>query len=325
MQISSNSSQVKSSDSNHEDTSSSLSSEERYKTLVANIPGVVYRCTCDFTGGPEVGFKRTMAFLSEAVQEISGYPPSDFINDRVRSFASIIHPQDRSKVETVVKKSVEARNPYILEYRILRADGGISWVYEKGQAVCDDAEEGQGDCFAAAISPVLPMPNSQYRVVYLDGVILDITERKRAEENLRNTQEFLNAVLKNLPVSVFIKDAVEQRFIYWNTASEELFGYSTEEVLGQNASDLFSAEKANYLHAQDIERSQLIKVLIYQKKPSNFRAGASGFCTLKKYLCLMNLARLNTFWVLLKILLKAKKRKQNCRAWPSWLKKRKMG
>jgi two-component system, NtrC family, sensor kinase len=250
--ISSNSSKLKNGDSNNGDISSLSSSEERYKTLVANIPGVVYRCTCDFTD-QEVGFTRTMVFLSEAVQEISGYPPSDFINDRVRSFASIIHPQDRSKVETVVKKSVAARNPYILEYRILRADGGISWVYEKGQAVCDDAEEGQGDFFAAAISPVLPVPNSQYRVVYLDGVILDISERKRAEENLRNTQEFLNAVLKNLPVSVFIKDAVEQRFIYWNSASEELFGYSTEEVLGQNASDLLSAEKASYLQAQDLE------------------------------------------------------------------------
>jgi two-component system, NtrC family, sensor kinase len=250
--ISSNSSKLKNGDSNNEDTLSLSSSEERYKTLVANIPGVVYRCTCDFTGA-EVGFTRTMAFLSEAVQEISGYPPSDFINDRVRSFASIIHPQDRSKVETAIENSVKARNSYIIEYRIIRADAGISWVYEKGQVVFCEVEEGKEGRLAAGISPVSPMPNSQYRVVYLDGVILDITERKRAEENLRNTQEFLNAVLKNLPVSVFIKDAVEQRFIYWNTASEELFGYSTEEVLGQNASDLLSAEKASYLQAQDLE------------------------------------------------------------------------
>lgn len=205
--ISSNSSKLKNSDSNNEDILSLSSSEERYKTLVANIPGVVYRCTCDFAGA-EVGFRRTMAFLSEAVQEISGYPPSDFINDRVRSFASIIHPQDRSNVEMAVKKSVEARNPYIVEYRIIRADGEIRWVYEKGQAVYCQVDDGQVGCLDVASSPVSPMPNSQYQVTYLDGVILDITERKRAEEGLRNTQDFLNAVLKNLPVSVLDRKSV---------------------------------------------------------------------------------------------------------------------
>ncbi|MEG4345931.1 PAS domain S-box protein [Microcoleus sp. A003_D6] len=261
MQISSNSSKFKNGDRNNEDGSSLLSSEEKYKNLVANIPGAVYRCTCDCTS-PDGELIRTMAFLSDAVQEISGYPSSDFINDRVRSFASIIHPQDRKNVDAAVKKSVATRTPYILEYRIVRADGEISWVYEKGQAVCCEAQEGRGrqeiegeieGFLAARVSPVSPIANSLSRVVYLDGVILDITERKRAEENLRNTQDFLNAVLQNLPVSVFIKDAVEQRFIYWNTASEELFGYSSDEVLGNNAADLLEAEQANYLQAQDLE------------------------------------------------------------------------
>ncbi|MEG4234924.1 PAS domain S-box protein [Microcoleus sp. Pol11C3] len=260
MQISSNSSKFKNGDHNNEDGSSLLKSEERYKNLVANIPGAVYRCTCEYTDDGEL--TRTMAFLSEAVQEISGYPSSDFINDRIRSFASIIHPQDRKNVDATVKKSVATRTSYILEYRIVRADGEISWVYEKGKAVCCEAEEargkqeGQGEIegfLSAVVSPVAPIANSLSRVVYLDGVILDITERKRAEENLRNTQHFLNAVLQNLPVSVFIKDAVEQRFIYWNAASEELFGYSSDEVLGNNAADLLEAEQANYLQAQDLE------------------------------------------------------------------------
>lgn len=236
MQISSNSPTVKNSDSTNEDVPSLLSSEERYQTLVANIPGAVYRCTCDLSC-QELDLKRTMVFLSEVIQEISGYPPSDFINDRVRSFASIIHPQDRSKVETAIKKSTEAKEAYIIEYRILRADGGIRWVYEKGRSVCSDDRREQ----------------EQFLTACLDGVILDITERKRAEEDLRHTQEFLNAVLKNLPVSVFIKDAATQRFIYWNNASEELFGYSRAEVLGKSAGELFSPDMAKRLEAKDIE------------------------------------------------------------------------
>jgi two-component system, NtrC family, sensor kinase len=244
MQISENSSNIKNSDSSNEDAPSLLSSEERYQTLVANIPGAVYRCTCDLESS-ELGLKRTMVFLSEVIQEISGYAPSDFINDRVRSFASIIHPQDRSQVEAAIRKSVGTQVPYILEYRILRADGVIRWVYEKGRSVCCDTPQMQGQFLTAAMPPISP--------ACLDGVILDITERKRAEEDLRNTQEFLNAVLKNLPVGVFIKDAQTQRFIYWNTASEELFGYSRAEVLGRSASELFSPELANRLEAKDIE------------------------------------------------------------------------
>lgn len=257
MQISSNSSTFKNGEHNNEDGSSLLKSEERYKNLVANIPGAVYRCSCEYTDGGEL--TRTMAFLSEAVQEISGYPSSDFINDRVRSLASIIHPQDRKNVDAAVKKSVESKTPYILEYRIVRADGRISWVYEKGKAICYEADEargrqeGQGE-IEGFLSPVVsPIANSLCRVVYLDGVILDITERKRAEENLRNTQDFLNAVLQNLPISVFIKDAVEQKFIYWNTASEELFGYSKDEVLLNTAAELLKSEQANYLQEQDLE------------------------------------------------------------------------
>ena len=264
MQISSNSSKFKNGDRNNEDSSSLLSSEEKYKNLVANIPGAVYRCTCHCTS-PDGPLTRTMAFLSEAVQEISGYPSSDFINDCVRSFASIIHPQDRTNVDDAVKKSVATGTPYIIEYRIVRADGEIRWVYEKGRAVGCEAQEsrvrqerqGEIEGFLAArispISPVLPSANSLSRVVYLDGVILDITERKRTEENLRNTQDFLNAVLQNLPISVFIKDAVEQKFIYWNTASEELFGYSKDEVMLNNAADLLDLEQANYFQAQDLE------------------------------------------------------------------------
>ena len=264
MQISSKSSKFKNGDRNNEDGSSLLSSEEKYKNLVANIPGAVYRCTCDYTS-PDGPLTRTMAFLSEAVQEISGYPSSDFINDCVRSFASIIHPQDRKNVDAAVKKSVATGTPYILEYRIVRADGAISWVYEKGRAVGCEAEEsrvrqerqGEKEGFLAPrvspISPVLPSANSLSRVVYLDGVILDITERKRTEENLRNTQDFLNAVLQNLPISVFIKDAVEQKFIYWNSASEELFGYSQDEVMLHKAADLLDSDQANSFQAQDLE------------------------------------------------------------------------
>ncbi len=126
-------------------------SEQRFRTLVANIPGAVYRCAYDSDW--------TMSFISEAIADISGYPASDFINNRVRSFASIMHPDDRAMGEQVVQEALVNQAPYRLEYRIIHADGSIRWVYEQGQLVY--GKDGEVSC--------------------LDGVILDISNRKQAE------------------------------------------------------------------------------------------------------------------------------------------------
>jgi PAS domain S-box-containing protein len=103
-----------------------------------------------------------MAMISDEVERISGYPASDFIQSRVRTFASIIHPDDQDDVEREVSAAVTEHRPYGLEYRIVRADGAIAWVLERGQRV------GSHDDGAP-----------------LHGVIFDITERKRAEDTLR--------------------------------------------------------------------------------------------------------------------------------------------
>ena len=99
-------------------------SEERFRSLVTNIPGVVYRCACD----PDW----TMEYINDAIEELCGYPASDFLANRVRSYASVIHPDDRTMVERVVFQAVKARQRYTLEYRVLHAARGVRWVYEKG-------------------------------------------------------------------------------------------------------------------------------------------------------------------------------------------------
>jgi PAS domain S-box-containing protein len=75
-----------------------------------------------------------MEWLSDEIEEISGYPAADFINSAVRTFASVIHPDDREQVEQSVIAAVDAHRPFTLEYRILRRDAGERWVLERGQA-----------------------------------------------------------------------------------------------------------------------------------------------------------------------------------------------
>ncbi|HEY9603255.1 MAG TPA: PAS domain S-box protein [Allocoleopsis sp.] len=223
-------------------------SEERYRTLVANIPGVVYRWSYETrslraapSGQSQSSIVWLVTFLSAAIEVLSGYPPSDFINHRVRSFASIIHPQDRARVEEAIWQSAIAKKPHAIEYRIVRVDGRLAWVYDKGQASVGE----QGE------------------ILWIDGVMLDITERKQAEAELQYTKAFLDSVVENLPIGVFIKDAHDLRVMYWNKASEDLLGYSKDEVLGKTDYNLLSKEQARYLRAKDrqvLANAQLVDI-----------------------------------------------------------------
>ncbi len=157
-----------------------LQREERFRALIGNIPGAVYRCACDK--------EWTIEFLSENIYDISGYPPSDFVGNKTRSYASIIHADDVAMVERIVFEQVKKREPFILEYRIMHKDGPIRWVYEKGRGVHD--QDGN--------------------VLWLDGVIFDVTERKVAEEALRESEKELKKQ----------KLALEQK----NLALQEILG-----------------------------------------------------------------------------------------------------
>ena len=143
--------------------------EALLRSLVANIPGCVYRCECDEHW--------TMHWLSDEIEEISGYPASDFIDSAVRTFMSVVHPDDHEQVQRAVKEGVDARRPFTLEYRILRRDGGIRWVLERGQL----QEVGDGRR-------------------WLDGAIFDITTRRAAEQALRE-HEIVEAQLAEVRAS----------------------------------------------------------------------------------------------------------------------------
>jgi diguanylate cyclase (GGDEF)-like protein/PAS domain S-box-containing protein len=126
----------------------------RLEALIGNVPGAIYRCSPDSDWA--------MEFLSDEIETISGYPASEFIANRVRTFASVIHPDDRSMLEQAVADALERRDAFALEYRLLHADGSVRWMYERGRGI-----------FGA-----------DGTVRFLDGVIFDVTARRMAEERL---------------------------------------------------------------------------------------------------------------------------------------------
>ncbi|MBF0380141.1 MAG: PAS domain-containing protein [Magnetococcales bacterium] len=134
-------------------------SEQQFRTLVSNIPGVVYRCALDEDW--------TMYYISDAIENITGYPAKDFVNNQIRTITSVIHPDDRDMVSRIVNEAVEKREDYLIEYRFVNRDGHEVWVYEKGRAY-----------FADKQSPL-----------WLDGAIFDITQRKNLEAQILHSQK----------------------------------------------------------------------------------------------------------------------------------------
>ena len=132
-------------------------SEARLRALMANVPGAIYRCAPDRDW--------TMELISDEIERISGYPPGDFIDNAVRTYASVIHPDDREEVEDAVFEACDAKRPFVLEYRVERADGGLTWVLERGQLV--HGTNGR---------------------TWLDGAIFDISARREAEAERRQKE-----------------------------------------------------------------------------------------------------------------------------------------
>ncbi|MBN2627186.1 MAG: PAS domain-containing protein [Spirochaetales bacterium] len=123
-------------------------SERRYRTLVNNIPGVAYRCRDDEY--------MTMLFISDEIERLTGYKSSDFIENRIRSFRSIIHPDNPASTGKAMRDALKNDVPFRIEYRILDRKGQTRWFLEKGAGVKDDKGS----------------------VAWIDGVIIDITEEK---------------------------------------------------------------------------------------------------------------------------------------------------
>lgn len=88
---------------------------------------------------------------------------------------------------------------------------------------------------------------------YVLAVARDITERKRAEEALRQSEDFLKNIVDNIPAMVFAKEASELKYAFFNKGGQELLGYSREELLGRSDHDFFPEEQAAFFIQKDRE------------------------------------------------------------------------
>ena len=96
-----------------------------------------------------------------------------------------------------------------------------------------------------------PLTHEGRRAVLV--AVIDVTERKKADDELRKTQEFLDTIIENIPVTLFVKEPKERRYILLNRAGEQLFGRPRDQVLGKTVHDIFNQEEAEFSAAQEFE------------------------------------------------------------------------
>ena len=134
--------------------------EAQFRSLIANIPGISYRCRME-PGWP-------MVYISDAAERITGWPASAFMGSPPEiSFAQLVSADDVRRIAAIVKQAAESETPFVLEFQLRTQSGELRWIWGNG-------------------SIAHATDNS---VKWIDGVLLDITERRQIEEELVRAKE----------------------------------------------------------------------------------------------------------------------------------------
>jgi PAS domain S-box-containing protein len=172
---------------------------------------------------------RTPVWWSPRVKAMLGYTDEEFPGV-LESWTSRLHPEDADRVFAALTAHIERRDPYDVEYRLLTKAGEYGWFRARGQAIWNDAGQ----------------------ALRMSGSLQCVTDRKRAEEALRRSQQLLQDVADNTTAVIYVKD-VDGRFLFINHRFEQLFHLTTEQIIGHTNHEIFPREFADAFRANDLQ------------------------------------------------------------------------
>lgn len=143
-------------------------SERQLSTLMANLPGMVFRCRNDKNW--------TMLFVSNGSLVLTGYSPHELVNTQLTTYARIIHPEDRRMVFDLVNKNLQNKQHYQLIYRVITKEGQVKWVRENAVGVFDENDN----------------------LMFIEGLLIDISEQKETEARIKMNLDELERINNEL-------------------------------------------------------------------------------------------------------------------------------
>jgi PAS domain S-box-containing protein/putative nucleotidyltransferase with HDIG domain len=198
--------------------------EIKYRTLVEQIPAIIYTAKLDRIGSG--------VYVSPQIEAMFGFSPAEWLADP-ELWMKQIHPEDRESVLTNKEHLLQSGEALSSEHRVLTRDGQILWVQDETILMRD--ESGQ---------PIL-----------IQGVTVDITERKQAEEALRVSEEryrtLFNSMIDGFALHEIICDQdgtpCDYRFLEINPAFEQLTGLKAAEIVGKTVLEVLPDTEAYWI------------------------------------------------------------------------------
>ncbi len=192
-----------------------LMSEQRYRSMLDNLPGVVYRCRNDTNW--------TMLFISDEVFGLTGYKAHQLIRSKEISFAELNYPDDAEHTNQAVQQALSNQQRFQVEYRLRHKDGSLRWVQELGQGVYDDNGE----------------------LLYIDGFIWDVTQQHEALRALSASEQKLSSLYKMAPLAIVLNRFTDGAFIEANPEFYRMLGYQDTPDSSEALSSAGYATMAN--------------------------------------------------------------------------------
>jgi PAS domain S-box-containing protein len=191
--------------------------EERYRSLIETIPAATY---IDTVAAVSQG-----VYMSPQVEAIFGYTPEEWLR-RPELWEQGVHPDDLPEVAARIERLNREGIPYDAEYRFRRPDGRMMWVHDQAVVIRD--EHGV---------PIL-----------CQGVMFDITERREAEEQLREAEERFRAIVEHVPAGIYLDlPDTSMQTMYASPQLQDITGIPAEEWTSNTEA------WTEILHAEDRE------------------------------------------------------------------------
>lgn len=202
-------------------------SESKFQRLVANVPGMVYRFV------PCAGGTDRFAFISSGIRDLFGIEREVALQDATVLW-ELIHPDDRESFFSSVATAIEAAANWVWEGRILIPPGQLKWIQGKSRAV--EAEAG---------------------VMVWDGIFTDITDRKHAEQALRDSEARLHKIVAEAPIGMALI-TLEGQFLQANQTLCQILNYSETELQTRSIQDI--------IHPEDLERQRSLHQQLFNRE-----------------------------------------------------------
>jgi diguanylate cyclase (GGDEF)-like protein/PAS domain S-box-containing protein len=186
--------------------------EERYRTLVERVPAVVYV--------QELGRPDSPMYMSPKIEALTGYSPEECRNPDMRW--RMVHPADRERMQSEDQRRGEPGEVFASEYRVLHRDGRTVWVRNESVLIEDEASGSR----------------------YWQGFMLDITERRRVEAALRESEQRFRSSFDDAAIGMALV-GTDGRFLRTNRSLRELLGYPEQELLGKTFQDITYPDDLN--------------------------------------------------------------------------------